>query len=168
MVTTTSITAVSVSMRSAQSTFRSPDAIQVKQHLARILMAEADAPERHPGQHRGDEQEQRGDELGRARARGRRLVFLFLVMRGMDDGVVAMRRRRAVAVIDASMAGVVLGTVSGVGIAARMTRARAGERDQAGDDAAEQRQEDDRLIHYAARQPFIRLMSSTAIEPRLR
>ena len=36
-----------------------------------------------------------------------------------------------------------------------------------GNDGAEQRQEDDRLIHTIG-QPFIRLMSSTAIEPRLR
>ena len=35
------------------------------------------------------------------------------------------------------------------GIGARMARARAGERDQAGQDRAEQRQEDDRLIHAA-------------------
>ena len=47
---------------------------------------------------------------------------------------------------------------------------RAGERDQAGNDAAEQRQEDDGLSTCRAidHQPFIRLMSSTAIEPRLR
>ena len=56
---------------------------------------------------------------------------------------------------------------AGIRRSAGMTRARAGKRDEAGDDGAEQRQEDDRLIH-AAPQPFIRLMSSTAIEPRLR
>ena len=44
-----------------------------EQHLARVLVLEADAPQRHPGQHHRDEQEQRGDELGRARAGGRRL-----------------------------------------------------------------------------------------------
>ena len=32
---------------------------------------------------------------------------------------------------------------------AGMTRARAGKRDEAGDDRAEERQEDDRLIHAA-------------------
>ena len=36
-----------------------------------------------------------------------------------------------------------------------------------GDEEAEERQEDDGVIHRAA-QPFIMLMSSTAIEPRLR
>ena len=43
---------------------------------------------------------------------------------------------------------------------------RADERDHAGDDGAEKRQEDDGFVHAA--QPFIRLTSSTAIEPRLR
>ena len=40
---------------------------------ARVLMAEADVDEGDPGQHHGDEQERGGDELGRARAGGRRL-----------------------------------------------------------------------------------------------
>ena len=43
---------------------------------------------------------------------------------------------------------------------------RADERDQSRNDEAEQRQKDDRLVHQG--QPFIRLISSTAIEPRLR
>jgi hypothetical protein len=46
-----------------------------------------------------------------------------------------------------------------------MASTRAGKRDQARHDGADQRQEDDRLIH---RQPFMRLMSSTAIDFRLR
>src|SRR6185312_16372620 len=50
---------------------------------------------------------------------------------------------------------------------ARKARTRAGERDDAGEDRAEKRQEDDGLVHRKA-QPFIKLMSSTAIEPRLR
>ena len=45
-----------------------------EQHFARVLVREADAVERDPGQHHRDEQEQRGDELGRARAGRRRLV----------------------------------------------------------------------------------------------
>jgi hypothetical protein len=44
---------------------------------------------------------------------------------------------------------------------------RADQRDDACQDGAEQRQEDDCLDHIRA-QPFIRLTSSTAIEPRLR
>jgi hypothetical protein len=48
-----------------------------------------------------------------------------------------------------------------------VARAGARQRDDRRDDAAEQRQEDDGLIHEVS-QPFIRLMSSTAIEPRLR
>ena len=51
-------------------------------------------------------------------------------------------------------------------ILARQPVARANERDGAGDNGAEERQEDDRLVHTA--QPFIKLTSSTAIEPRLR
>ena len=44
--------------------------------------------------------------------------------------------------------------------------ARADKRDGAGDDGAQERQEDDGLVHTA--QPFIKFTSSTAIEPRLR
>ena len=44
---------------------------------------------------------------------------------------------------------------------------RAEQRDQAGQNGAQQRQENDCLNHLRA-QPFIRLTSSTAIEPRLR
>ena len=47
------------------------------------------------------------------------------------------------------------------------SHARAAQRNDRRDDAAEQREENDRLIHKKV-QPFIRLMSSTAIEPRLR
>ena len=39
--------------------------------------------------------------------------------------------------------------------------------ENAGDQKAEQRQEDDQIVHGPA-QPFSALMSSTAIEPRLR
>ena len=49
---------------------------------------------------------------------------------------------------------------------ARMAVARAHERNGAGNNSADQRQKDDRFVHAA--QPFIRLTSSTAIEPRLR
>jgi hypothetical protein len=48
-----------------------------------------------------------------------------------------------------------------------MPRPSAAQRNDRRDDAAEQREENDRLIHKKV-QPFIRLMSSTAIEPRLR
>ena len=50
---------------------------------------------------------------------------------------------------------------------ARMTRMRAHECNDPRQDGAQQRQENDRLIHDGC-QPFIRLMSSTAIDPRLR
>src|SRR5262245_49149970 len=83
--------------------------------------------------------------------------------RMVDDGVLAVRRRGAAGGVRPVVGHVVLG--SAARIAAGPAPARTGERDQAGDDAAEQRQEDDPLIHL---QPFIRLMSSTAIEPRFR
>ena len=73
VVTTTSITAVSVSMRSAQSTFRSPETIQVEDRHAHVVMAEADLHEGDPGQDHGDQQQRGGDQLGRARAGGGRL-----------------------------------------------------------------------------------------------
>ena len=52
-------------------------------------------------------------------------------------------------------------------VAARAASVRAEDGDQSGEDRAEQRQEDNGLNHRTS-QPFIRLMSSTAIEPRLR
>ena len=51
-------------------------------------------------------------------------------------------------------------------LGAGMARARPGDRDEAGEDRAEERQEDDRGIHPP--QPFIMLTSSTAIDPRFR
>ena len=51
--------------------------------------------------------------------------------------------------------------------AARVACARTGDRNDRRDNAAKQREEDDRLIHEGD-QPFVRLTSSTAIEPRLR
>jgi hypothetical protein len=51
-------------------------------------------------------------------------------------------------------------------LAARMPPRRAKDRDDPGDDRTEERQENDGGIHAA--QPFIMLMSSTAIVPRLR
>ena len=84
----------------------------------------------------------------------------------------AGRMRIGVAVrLVSAMVLVMFGVAVGMGVA-RLRRAagkagmRADERDQPRDDEAEQRQKDDRLVHRA--QPFIRLMSSTAIEPRLR
>ena len=72
-MTTTSITAVSVSMRSAQSTLRSPEAIQVKSVHARVVMLEADVDEGDPRQDHRDQQQRGGDQFGQPRAGGRRL-----------------------------------------------------------------------------------------------
>ncbi len=48
-----------------------------------------------------------------------------------------------------------------------MPRVGTGQRNDRGDDAAKEGEKYDGLIHKKA-QPFIRLMSSTAIEPRFR
>ncbi len=107
-----------------------------EQHFARVLVREADAVERDPGEHHRDEQEQRGDELGRARARGRRFGVMMIVMTAVR-GTVCRRMR-----------GVIVRVMIAIGrAAARMPLPRAGQRDQACDDAAEQRKEDDGLIH---------------------
>ena len=86
---------------------------------------------------------------------------LFLVMGGMDNAAAVHARR---AVMRAMVGGMVFAARRRT--FARETRARTGKRNHAGQNGAEQGQKDDRLIH--APQPFIRLMSSTAIEPRLR
>ncbi len=80
----------------------------------------------------------------------------------LEDGARRVRRRR-------SHVRRVLGVelLAGRRPLARAARARAGERDQAGQDGAKQRQKDDRLIHPPL-QPFMILMSSTAMEPLLR
>ena len=111
-----------------------------------------------------------GDDLKRA-VIAERVLYAFagfddsttITPRMVSDRMVAVRRRRAAARVRAMLVHGVLGARHRV--LAGEAPARTGERDQARDDEAEQRQEDDRLIHG---QPFIRLMSSTAIEPRFR
>ena len=110
MFTTTSITAVSVSIRKAQSTHEIAGRDPVRDLDAGLARAEADLDEGDPGQSRRDPEQRGGDDLARARA---------------DQAA-----------------------------------------EEAGDQEADQRQEDDGVIHR--RQPRIMLMSSTAIEPRLR
>ena len=78
------------------------------------------------------------------------VVMAMVVMGGSRMGMIAMP---VVVVLDR--------------IAARVARMRPEQRDQAGQNGAQQRQKDDCLNHSCA-QPFIRLTSSTAIEPRLR
>ena len=124
-----------------------------EQRAMTVVMAEADIDEGEPRQQHGCEQKDGGHELGRTRARRGRHRFGMLRMR-------AVRRR-----LGMCMADVGCSMIMAVRGAAWKTRARAGNRDQCRDDGAEERQENDRVIHP---QPFIRLMSSTAIEPRLR
>ena len=69
VVTTTSITAVSVSMRSAQSTASVPDENQLNTGTRSTSpLAEADGEEGDPRQQRRDHQEAGGDDFRRARA----------------------------------------------------------------------------------------------------
>ena len=108
------MTAVSVSMRSAQATASLPEVNQLATGTMQrlLVVAERDHEEGDPGEQRGDAEQAGGHEFGSA-------------------------RRRSAA-------------------------------EQAGDQEAEQRQEDDQIVYMARSQPFIALMSSTAIEPRLR
>jgi hypothetical protein len=86
------------------------------------------------------------------------VVAAGLVMRLVDDRVVAA---------DMNRLSVCRRVVIVRRLRTRKPRARAGERNDRADNRAEQRQENNREIHQLY-QPFIKLMSSTAIEPRLR
>jgi hypothetical protein len=101
-------------------------------------MAEADPPQRDPGQHHGDEQQGRGDQFRRASARGHG------------------RRAWKPAVRQENVHGR-LPPASPVSVVSEMIAARI---------APSRGEKDDGLIQRV--QPFIRLMSSTAMEPRLR
>ena len=91
MLTTTSITAVSVSTRSAHATCRSPELIQGNSAIRDVMVQEADIDQRHPGQRRGDQQQAGGDQFGRARARGRRLGDVMVVVAVIVVAMVVMR-----------------------------------------------------------------------------
>ena len=102
------------------------------------MLQEADIDQREPGQRRRDEQQARGDQLGRARA-----------LRGGFGDVVVVMAVIAVAMVvmgDRGM-GVAVVVVMLDGVPARIARMRAKDRDQPREDRAEQRQEDDGLIH---------------------
>jgi hypothetical protein len=97
-------------------------------------MHEADVDQRHPGHRRPYQQQAGRDQLRGARSGGRRLdrviVVAVLVMTIFGVGVRCMR---VVVVLD--------------GIAARIARMRPENRDQAGQNGAQQRQEDNCLNH---------------------
>ncbi len=95
---------------------------------------------------------------------GSRFVGFRLVRPGRNGAMRAVQRRTAGAEARAEAVRAVLGAWCRIGAGEAV--GRADERDQAGEHAAEQRQEDDRLVHVG--QPFMRLTSSTAIEPRVR
>ena len=87
-----------------------------------------------------------------------------LMVRDVNDGGL-MRHMRRLPVPTGKRIGRMI-FVTMAGLAARVPLCRSEDRDQAGKDRAEKRKEDDRRIH--APQPFIMLMSSTAMEPRFR
>ena len=134
-MTTTSITAVSVSIRSAQLTCRSPETIHGNSANAGVVMHEADIDQRHPRQPRRDQQQSGRDQFGRARSRSRRLDNVMVVVAVVIGGMIVMgiRRVRIAVMLD--------------GVAARIARMRAEDRDQARENRADQRQEYDCLIH---------------------
>ena len=111
-------------------------------------MTKTDVDECQPRQQHGGEQKDGGYDFGRARARGRRFLRLRLAAGGLEDGVRRVRRRRAarMTLLDRTVR-VVL--TPDVGRPAGIARARASERDERGDDGAEERQENDGVIHAA-------------------
>ena len=68
MVTTTSITAVSVSMRSDHTDFQIAGGDELQQLDALLLAVDRDLIEGEPGQQRGDQHQRGGDDLRGARA----------------------------------------------------------------------------------------------------
>ncbi|MBA7680700.1 hypothetical protein ES703_89021 [subsurface metagenome] len=110
-----------------------------QQRNAGVVLEEADVNQREPGQRRGDEQQSRGDQFGRARTLRRRLGRMVVVVPVIVMAMVVMGDR-----------GMRMGTVIVMvidGVPARVACMGAENRDQSREDRAEQRQEDDCLIH---------------------
>ncbi len=105
-----------------------------------VMVHEADIDQRHPGQCRGNEQQSGGDEFGRARALRRRLGDVVVVVAVSVVAMVVMSHRRMGVI---AMPMVVMFEL----IAARVARMRPEQRDQAGQNGAQQRQKDDCLNH---------------------
>ncbi len=130
-----------------------------------VMPGEADFVEGVAGQHPGDEQKRRGDDLGRLRARDRGGAGVLLVGGMRDLGMRVLRMRRGARMrLGYQRRGMIV--VRRRRILAGQPVARADQRDGAGNDGDQERQKDDGLVHAA--QPFIKFTSSTAIEPRLR
>ena len=113
-----------------------------------VVMAKPDVDEGQPRQQHGGEQEYGGDDFGGTRSRGRRFDRLRLRGRAFEGGMRALRIRRAMrtALVDRAM-GMVLD--AHIRRSPGITGARAGKRDERGDNGAEKRQKDDRVIHSA-------------------
>jgi hypothetical protein len=103
-----------------------------------IMVQEADVDQHHPGERCGNEQKSRGDQLGRARTLRRRLRDVVVVMAVIVMGVSRMRMIAMPVVVMLDL------------IAARVARMRPKDRDQAGQNGAQQRQKDDCLNHSCA------------------
>ena len=103
-------------------------------------MHESDINQHDPGQARRNQQQTRGDQLGRARARRRRFRNVMIVMTMVIVTMVVMggRRMRISAMPIVMMLD---------GIAARVARMRPEDGYQAGQNGAQQRQKDDCLNH---------------------
>src|SRR5262249_44936416 len=128
------------------------DREEVGDHHVRVLAPEPDLDERNPGKHHGDEQQRGGDYLGRSRSHGGQFRRMPAVGRRVTRPGPRVRGVRRM-------------VIARNGIASRATCACADDGDRTRENTAQQGQKNDREVH---RQPFMRLMSSTAIEPRLR
>ena len=130
-----------------------------------LAMPERDRAEGDPGQNRGNEQKPGrhhfGETDGSFRLRARlggsvgMVIIVIMMMIMMIVGVMRMVLMRMCRVIGGAPGG------------DRDARPMRQDRGKPGQNKAQERQKYDRLIHETD-QPFIVLMSSTAIEPRLR
>jgi hypothetical protein len=134
-------------------------------------MAKSDVDESQPRQQHGGEQEYGGDDLGGTRSRGGRFDRFRLRGRGIENGMRALRVRRGArtALVDRAVRMVLDADIRR---SAGITGARAGKRDERGDDGAEKRQKDDRVTRSprkAEKATRLRLTASriTSIDIRM-
>ena len=112
-----------------------------------VVPGKADIVERVAGQQPRDGKQRRGDQLGHLRAGARRPAPVRLVARMIDFGVCGVQRQRAVSVALRHERGGVI-VVRRRRVLAGQAIARADQRNHAGDNGAQKRQENDRKIHF--------------------
>src|SRR5262249_14782423 len=119
-----------------------------ERHVA-VVMAKTDVDEGQPRQQHGGEQKDGGYDFGRARARGRRFLRLRLAAGGLEYAgrLVGSGRASRMPLLDRTGRVVVLNPDAGR--PAGKARARASERNERCDDGAQERQENDGVIHAA-------------------